>query len=168
VLVNAFSDQYGDVTVTVCLNPSGRRVLVATIKGEELCGRTGCETTPAVTLPRSSGRWSAFVINFFSLNDIIVVIDTHSGRFQRVDSGTCGGCVGIAAPAIPSLAVGPSGALAWVIDERGNSGGFDLLLHATRRTRPIDRRARSISHLRVGKTAVTWRDAGRPRRLGLS
>jgi hypothetical protein len=63
--------------------------------------------------------------------------------------------------------VGPSGAVAWVVDEGEGTCAFGLFLHATRRTRRIDRCARSISDLRVGKTAVTWRDAGRPRRLRL-
>jgi hypothetical protein len=166
VLVNAFvrqpEEQSGDRTVTVCLKPSGRRVLVATI--EPLL--RGSEPSPSITLPRSSDRWLAFVISFEIDDDLVVVIDTHSGRFQRFDTETCGNCA--PGPAIPSLAVGPSGAVAWVVDQRDGMGGFDLFLYATRRTRAIDRRARSISDLRVSKTAVTWRDDGRPRRLRLS
>jgi hypothetical protein len=179
VLVNPFvrqpENQSGNITVTVCLKPSGRRVLVATFDGFELCGHESCEPPPSITLPRSSGRSSAFVLSFENLGDIIVEIDTQSGRFQRVDTQTCGACVVAGAPAIPSLAVGPSGALAWVVDQREwvdaqrrYTGGFDLFLRAAGRTRRIDRRARSISHLRVSKTAVTWREAGRPRLLRLS
>jgi hypothetical protein len=173
VLVNPFTyheDQSGaitsgDTTVTVCLKPSGRRVLVATIDPDECL----CELNASIILPRSSDRWLAFVISLPS-EDRVVVIDTHGGRFERFDVETCSTCA--PGPAIPSLAVGPSGAVAWVVDERElelvGPRGFDLFLHATGRTRRIDHRERSISDLRVGKTAVTWRDAGRPRRLRLS
>ena len=95
VLVNAFvrqpEEQSGNTTVTVCLKPSGRRVLVSTIEALDLCGSSGCEPTPSIILPRSSDRWSAFVINFINNDDIAVVIDTHSGRFQRFDTqpGAC-------------------------------------------------------------------------------
>ena len=157
VLVNPYADFYGDLTITVCIQPSRRRIRVATVESSTLCpGSSGGCDIPSIILPRSSGRSMAFVINFFGEEDMIVEINADTGRFQRFGTHTCGGCAEGERPAIPALALGPSGAVAWVVDRRGFTGGFDLFLHVGRRTHRADRRARSITHLRVGATAVTW------------
>ena len=165
VLVNPSGDQNGDLTITVCIQPSRRRIRVAAI--EVQCGSSGGCDYPSVIMPRSSGRSAAFVIDFFAGEDMIVEINADTGHFQRFDAQTCGGCAEGERPAIPTLAVGPTGAVAWVVDQRGYTGGFDLFIGVGRRRRLIDRRARSITHLRVDATAVTWDDAGRAHRLQL-
>jgi hypothetical protein len=150
------------------IRPSGRRVRVDTIEGLTLCpGSSGGCDYPSIILSRSSARSAAFVISFFAADDTIVQINADTGRFQRFDGETCGSCAGDERPAIPTLAVGRRGAVAWVVDERGSTGGFDLFLHTGRRTRRIDRASQSITRLHVGDRAVTWSDAGHARRLRL-
>ena len=166
-------------TATVCIRASGRRIEV---DNEELLGgSTAPSPEPAIALLRYSGQAVAFVLKYHdgASNDQIVEINASTGRFQKFDSDTCDSCVPAEGlPAIPVLAVGRSGAVAWVVDDREApfpesrtkrySGGFSLFLRVGRRTRTIDHDARSITDLNVSKEAVTWRDAGHARRLRLA